>query len=322
MLKYLVKRILSLIPTILLITVLIFCLLEATPGDPLTRLIPIEMLETMDMSTLERLREHYGLNDPVFIRYFRWLGGVLTGDFGNSMITGIPIAQTLGNLLPNTIKLAVAGLILSTILGLTFGILASVNQNGPADWFCSIVGMLGISFPEVFLAITVMQTFAIKLKWFPAGGDGAMNGNFFTDLKYLVMPACCMGFSLTCALMRYTRGAMLDVMNKDYVKTARAKGLSQFRVLYKHVFRNALMPVMLLLTMRLPMLIGGSVILESIFSWTGIGGKSAESVIGKDFNMVMITTLMGTLLSLSASVLVDVFTAMLDPRVRMGASEK
>ena len=317
MAKYFVTRILTLIPMMLLISIVIFFCLEMTPGDPLTRLFPVEMLTSMSTENLDAMREAYGLNDPAIIRYFRWIGDILQGNLGISLVNGASINEILGNLLPATLRLSIAALLISTVLGLAFGILAAIKQNTWIDALCSVFGVLGISFPEFFVGICAIQLFSIKLGWFPAQGRMEAGGSFWDSMRYLVLPACCLGFALTAALMRYTRGSMLDVLNKDYVKTARAKGLPEWKVYFKHAFRNALMPISVLLCLRLPMLIGGSVVIETVFGYSGVGKKLVEAINGKDYPVVMMITMIMTVVTLLASVLIDLLTAVLDPRVRL-----
>ncbi len=319
MLKYFVTRILLLIPMILVISLIVFVGLELTPGDPLTASISPELISSMSEADLQAMRETLGLNDPMLIRYFRWLGDLLQGDMGVSITTGKPIAEIIPNLLPSTIKLTFAALLVSTVIGLIFGILSAIKHNSFIDYLSSIFGVIGISMPEFFVGILAILAFALKLKWFPAQGRTDIGLNAFQSLKYLVLPACSLGIVLAAALMRYTRNAMLDVLNKDYVKTARAKGLPEWKVYYKHAFRNSLMPISVLICMRLPMLIGGSVVIEQVFGYAGIGSRLLGAINSSDYQLVLIIVLLLSIVSLFASVLIDLLTAVLDPRVRLGS---
>ena len=236
-----------------------------------------------------------------------------------SITTGKPIAEIIPNLLPSTIKLTFAALLVSTVIGLIFGILSAIKHNSFIDYLSSIFGVIGISMPEFFVGILAILAFALKLKWFPAQGRTDIGLNAFQSLKYLVLPACSLGIVLAAALMRYTRNAMLDVLNKDYVKTARAKGLPEWKVYYKHAFRNSLMPISVLICMRLPMLIGGSVVIEQVFGYAGIGSRLLGAINSSDYQLVLIIVLLLSIVSLFASVLIDLLTAVLDPRVRLGS---
>ena len=319
MLKYFITRLFMLVPMILVISFLVFFAMEMTPGDPASAMFSPEMIASVSEADMAALRDSLGLNDPFMVRYFRWLGRFLKGDLGYSIITGKPIADIISNLLPATIKLALAALIVSTVSGLVFGIICSIKQNSWVDYLFSVFGVVGISIPEFFIGIIAILVFAIKLKWFPAQGRTDIGLNAVQSLKYLVLPAVSLGMVLTAALTRYTRNAMLDVLNKDYVKTARAKGLPEWKVYFKHAFRNSLMPVSVLVCFRLPMIISGSVVIEQVFGYAGIGTRLLQAMNANDFQLVLVIIFMLSVVSLLASVLIDILTAMLDPRVRIGA---
>jgi len=316
MLKYFIFRFLMIVPMLLLVAVIIFTGLQFTPGDPLTYMIPPELLSSSDFD-LEAYKKAMGLDAPVYIQFLRWFGGLLTGQLGYSLVDGSDIAKMISNRLPATFELALSALIVSSVLGILLGLLSSIKQNSAADYGNTIIGVLGISIPEFFVGIIAIQVFAISLGWLPVGGRiGYGDVTFFDRVEYLIMPALVLGFSLTAALMRYTRGTMLDVLGKDYVKTARSKGLPEWKVVTKHAFRNALMPVVLLLVFRLPLLLGGTVIIESVFGWPGMGEMLLNAVSASDYPVVMICTMLVAMMVLFASFLVDLLTAMLDPRVR------
>ncbi len=322
MLKYFCSRVLMLIPMILIISFVVFLCLELTPGDAVTARYSADTISNMTTAELDALREAMGLNDPLVVRYFRWVGGILKGDFGISYVTGKPISEVLASLLPATLKLAGIALLVSTFFGLILGILAAIKQNTILDYSLSVFGVIGISMPEFFVGILMILFFAIKLQWFPAQGRTDVGLNAWQSLKYVVLPSCSLGLVLMAALMRYTRNSMLDVLSKDYVKTARAKGLPEWKVYTKHAFRNSLMPISVLLMLRMPMLIGGSVIIEQVFGYAGIGQRLITAINGNDYPVVLIIILMLSAISLLASVMIDLLTALLDPRVRIGGGAK
>jgi len=315
--RYIIKRVLGIIPMFFFISFIIYVALDACPGDAVDALIPPTMIGNAAFD-LEKLKEAYGLNDPLLVRYFRWIGNILRGDFGYSIASGTPVKDILKNLLPSTMLLSIAALIISTILGLFFGVTAAIKQDTPADYAATVFGILGVSFPEFFIGICAIQIFAIKLGWLPTGGrtDYGVTG-FWNTIKYYILPALTLGFTLTAELMRYTRGSMLDVLHKDYIKTARSKGLSMRKVYFKHGFRNALIPIVVLLCVRLPFIIGGAVVVETVFRWPGIGQRLVEAIMNKDYNVVMMIVMMMSLIVMVASVLMDIITALLDPRVQM-----
>ena len=316
MLKYFVKRLIMMIPMIIFISFLVFVALDFTPGDPLSAQFSPENISGLTHEQLDALREEAGLNDPLVVRYLRWFGGILQGNFGYSIQTGMPISSVIANLLPATIYLALAALILSVVMGLLFGVLSAIKHNTVLDYLSSLFGVIGISMPEFFIGILAILIFAIQLKWFPAQGRTEIGATFWVNLKYILLPALSLGLALTAALTRYTRNSMLDVMNQNYVKTARAKGLSEWKVFYRHVFRNALMPISVLICLRLPMLIGGSVVIEQVFGYAGIGSRLLTAINSNDYQLVLSIIFLLSIVSLLSSVLIVLITGLLDSCVR------
>ncbi len=319
MLKYFAKRLLLLIPKLLIISLIVFFALQALPGDAVSRSVPPKVYQQMSETQLEALRESLGLNDPLMTQYFRWLGNMLHGDFGYSQSTGSNIGTMLAGRLPSTIELVFFALIIASVFGILFGFLAALGQNTPLDYINTTFSIVGISVPEFFFGLVFILLFSVKLGWLPSGGRmAAGHPGFFERIPYMIMPAFCLAISLMATLSRYTRSTMLDVLGKDYVKTARSKGLSERAVDIKHVFRNALTPIMVIMVMRLPMLVGGSVVIEAVFNYPGMGSMILEAVSASDMPVVMITTMVVAAVTLAASCVVDIFTALLDPRIRFG----
>lgn len=301
---------------LLLLSFIVFLGIELTPGDPINYLVSPDQAGSPN---LDLLREKLGLNDPFFVRYVRWLLNLLRGDFGYSLVSGMKIETLIARSLPATFELAILALIFSTILSVGLGILEAIKQNTWVDYLLSVFGVVGISIPQFFLGIVLVKIFALELGWLPTGGrlvEGVTT--FWGRVPNIVLPLLTMTVSMTAALMRYTRNSMLDVMNMDYVKTARSKGIPEWKVYIKHVFRNALIPVITVLCFRLPMLVGGTVVIESVFAWPGIGNTVISALMSKDFPLILISTLMTAVVIMLASLLVDLFTALLDPRVRLG----
>lgn len=317
-LQYILKKLLMMIPMVLVITFLIYGGLELTPGDAVSYLIPPDQLANVDPAKLEALREAYGLNDPFLVRYLRWLGELLQGNFGYSITSGVPIKDLLLQMFPATLELSVAALLISSVLGSILGVISALQKGSIGDNVLTAFGMIGISIPQFFFGMLCILLFALELGVLPVGGRMAPGETGLWDhFKYLIMPASVLGITLTTGVMRYSRSSMLDTMNKDYIKTARAKGLPEWRVNLVHGFRVALTPVVVLIGFRLPTLIGGSVVIETIFQWPGIGNAFKTAVTGQNYPMVMMIALFSVLAVLTASFLVDIFTAILDPRVRL-----
>jgi peptide/nickel transport system permease protein len=302
----------------LVLTFLIYLGMYLTPGDPLTYLISPDALANMNPTQLHAAREALGLNDPFIVRYARWLGGVLIGHFGYSITSGVPITHILAMRLPATLQLSVAALLISSIVGSALGLASALQKGGVADNLLTVAGMLGVSVPQFFLGLVSLLLFAIRLHWLPIGGRIEPGQTGLGDqLRHLVLPAVVLGTAMTAGVMRYARASMLDAGGKDYMKTARSKGLPEWRINLMHGFRVALAPVIVLVGFRLPMLIGGTVVIEQVFQWPGVGSEFVAAVKGQNYPLVMMIALSTVLMVLFASFLIDLLTAALDPRIKL-----
>ena len=301
------------IPMLLVISFLVFGALQLTGIDPVSYIATPDMAANQE--NLDLLRERLGLNQPFLVRYFNWIGGILRGDFGYSIANGNSIGAIIAARLPATIELALVAMLLSAILGITIGIFSAIYQNSIIDYVGRFFAVLGQAIPQFFFGICLIQIFSIKLGWLPSSGRYS---TYATPLQHFILPAVTLTLSLTSVLMRYSRNNMLGVLNSDYIKTARMKGISEAKVYVKHAFRNAVRPVLVILCFRLPMLISGSVVIESVYAWPGIGTVITDAVVAGHYPVVIVTTLMVAAAILTASFLVDVLTALLDPRVRLG----
>ena len=319
MVQHFLIRLVSLLPKLLIISILIFIGLELLPGDALTRSVPYEAYGSLTELQKDMLRESMGLNRPAHVRYFQWLGNLLKGDLGYSIITKSSIARMFANYLPATFQLALLAYIISGVFGVLLGFISATNQNSIVDYSNTVLGLVGISIPSFLLGLAAISVFAISLRWFPTGGRLAFGRAGLLDrLSYLILPALSISIANIAYLMRFTRSSMLEVINKDYIKTARSKGLSEPVVNIKHVFRNALIPVMIILVFRLPFLISGTVILENVFNYPGIGTLLLSSIQNADMPVVLMITLVISAAILAASLVSDILIAVLDPRVRFG----
>ena len=318
MLKFTIKRLLGLIPMVLIISFIIYFALELTPGDAVSHMISPDALANVDPVKLEQIRQAYGLNDPFIIRYFKWLGEILTGNFGYSVSSGVPIAGILKKLAPATLELSIASLFISTLLGSAFGLFSAINRGTFSEGLLTVAGMIGVSIPQFFFGMVCILIFSLNLNWLPVGGR-MMPGKtaFFDRIEYLILPALVLGITLTAGVMRYARSSMLDTMNKEYIRTARSKGLPEWRVNLVHGFRVALTPVIVLVGFRLPSLIGGSVVIETIFRWPGVGSAFVTAIRAQNYPLVMMIALFSVIAVLIASFLVDIATAWLDPRIKL-----
>ena len=301
------------------ISALIFFASRLSPIDPILAMIPPDMAS--DSANLEQLREELGLNDHIILQYLTWLKNIATGDFGYSLQSGQQISEILALRMPATLELVLTALILSTILALTLGLFAGAKKGGIADKLSRVLGVVGIAIPDFFIGLALLNVFAYRVSWLPSGNRVAPGQITFWDrFPNYILPVATLTIAMLAVLIRYTRNSVLDTLNRDFVKTARSKGVPEWRVLYSHVFRNSLGPVMVLLAFRLPLLVGGSILVETVFQWPGIGTTIIAAVTASDYPVIMVVSMLIAMVILVASFLVDIVKSILDPRVRLGGS--
>jgi peptide/nickel transport system permease protein len=299
------------------ISALIFFASRLSPIDPINALISPDAAS--DPANLELLREQLGLNDHIVIQYFNWLREIATGNFGYSIQSGQAISEILALRMPATLELVLSALVLSTVLALTIGLFAGANRGGLADKASRILAVIGIAVPDFFIGLAFLNVFAYNLGWLPTGQRiSPGQTTFFDRLPHLILPVATLTVAMLAVLIRYTRNSVLDTLNKDFVKTARSKGVPEWKVLFSHVFRNSLGPVMVILAFRLPLLVGGSILVETVFQWPGIGSTVVAAVSASDFPVIMVISMLIAMVILVASFLVDIVKSILDPRVRLG----
>ena len=318
MLKFILKKLAMMIPMLLVISLVVFLGLRSTGIDPITFMVPPEVI-SQQPELVEQLREDLGLNDPLIVQYFNWLGKLLKGDLGLTN-KGDSIAQIIATRLPYTLELAAYAMLFSAIIGIGIGIISAIRQNGIVDYVGRVLAVLGQAVPQFLVGIVMIWIFSIKLGIFPAANRTSPDAtNAFLDaFMHLFLPVTTLTIGMVAVLMRYARNTMLDVLNSDYIKTARSKGIPEWKVYLKHGFRNAMKPVLVILMFRIPTLIGGSVVIESVFSYPGIGTTMTNAITSMDYNLVLVITLIIAAVMLIASFMVDVLNAVLDPRVRLG----
>ena len=317
MVSFIVRRIAILVPMAFTISALIFFASRLSPIDPILSMIPPDMAS--DSANLAQLREELGLNDHIILQYFNWLKNIATGDFGYSLQSGQQISEILALRMPATLELVLSALILSTILALTLGLFAGAKKGGIADKLSRVLGVIGIAIPDFFIGLALLNVFAYRVSWLPSGNRVAPGQVTFWDrFPNYILPVATLTIAMLAVLIRYTRNSVLDTLNRDFVKTARSKGVPEWRVLYSHVFRNSLGPVMVLLAFRLPLLVGGSILVETVFQWPGIGTTIIAAVTASDYPVIMVVSMLIAMVILVASFLVDIVKSILDPRVRLG----
>ncbi|MCF2595504.1 ABC transporter permease [Pseudoflavonifractor phocaeensis] len=318
MLKFILKKLAMMIPMLLVISLIVFVGLRSTGIDPITFMVPPEV-QSQSPEIVDQLREELGLNDPLIVQYVRWLGDILHGDLGLTN-KGESVADIIATRLPYTLELSAYAMLFSAVIGIGIGIISAIRQNGIVDYIGRVLAVLGQAVPQFLVGIVLIWIFSIKLGIFPAANRVSPDAtNAFVDaFMHLFLPVLTLTIGMVAVLMRYARNTMLDVLNSDYIKTARSKGIPEWKVYMKHGFRNAMKPVLVILMYRIPALIGGSVVIESVFSYPGIGTTMANAVTSMDYNLVLVITLIIAAVMLICSFMVDVFNALLDPRVRLG----
>ncbi|WP_105372470.1 ABC transporter permease [Neorhizobium huautlense] len=309
---YIGKRLLVAIPTLLIISIFVFSLQKLLPGDPILTMAG----EERDPAVIEFLREKYRLNDPVIVQYFYWLGGILSGDFGISLRTNQPVLELILQKLPVTIQLATMAMFFAFLIGIPIGILAAVKKNTTIDYVANIVALSGLSIPNFWLGIMLILLISVQLGWLPASGYESIFADPVRSLQTMVMPAFVLGSALAATLMRHTRSAMVGVMSADYIRTARAKGLSPREVVLSHSFRNALLPVVTLSALLFGELLAGAVLTEQIFTIPGFGKLIVDAVFNRDYAVVQGVVLCTAVGFILMNLIADVLYVLLNPRLR------
>lgn len=313
MTTYIVHRLVQGTLVLFLISVFTFFLINLAPGGPSSL---IDFQSTAQQREA-RLRQ-FGLDQPVHVRYVRWLTAALQGDLGTSINQGLPVASLLRQRVPTTLQLALAALALTALFGIVLGVIAALYRNRWPDHVVSTVATLGMSVPNFWLGIIVIIFFSVQLRWLPASGSYTIGAQFSVAdrLRHLILPASVLAFGLMPNVIRVTRSALLEVISSDYVRTARAKGLRQRIVLWKHTMRNALVPVIAILGLITTVLFSGSVVIESVFGWAGLGRLAIEATNGRDYPVILgVTMFVGGIVVL-INLCVDLLYAVIDPRIQ------
>lgn len=313
--KYLARRILIAIPTFIGITILVFMISALASGSPLELLLNNQ---NISVAEVERMRVKLGLDQPVYIQYFSWIKNFFQGNLGNSYRTGQPVMKMVLNGLGPTVLLTISSVVIACLISLPLGIQSARYQNKGWDNCSSVFSFLATSTPSFFLALIFLYFFSVKLKLLPIGGmyDAGKAESLAAMLRHLIMPAFVLGMQLVGSLIQYIRSSMLEVMMEDYVRTARSKGLKEKIVVVKHVLRNSLIPVATYLGMEIPLLLGGAVVTEQVFSWPGIGNLMIKSIDSRDYPVVMGITVLVAVAVLIFNIITDLIYGVLDPRIR------
>jgi len=312
MLHFLPRRLLQLLPTVFLVSVLIFSLQQLLPGDPAL----VMAGEEKDPQVIEQIRKQYHLDEPLPMQYGRWMAGVLQGDLGESMRIKQPVAQLVAEKLPVTLQLATMAMLIALLIGIPAGILSAVKKGSAWDVGANVFALWGLSTPNFWLGIMLIFLFSVKLGWLPASGFVSPREDLMQSLATTIMPAFVLGNAIAAVLMRHTRSAMLQSMNADYVRTARAKGLYEPAVVLRHALRNALTPVITLGALEFGTLLSGAVLTEQVFSIPGFGKLIVDAVFNRDYAVVQGVVLVTATVYILLNLLADVLYVMVNPRLR------
>ena len=304
MFRYIMKRILMMIPVLIAVSFVVYFLMDLAPGDIISSMAPQDATE----AEIEIMREELGLNGSLIERYFRYLGGLLKGDMGMSLSLKRPVADVFFERFPATLELALAATVVALAISIPLGIAAATHHRSFLDGFSMVTAMLGLSMPGFWLGLLLILFFSHQLGWFPSGGSGG--------IVHLILPAIALGAGQAGSLTRITRSSLLDVIRQDYLRTARAKGVSEKMVIRKHALKNALIPIITVFGSTLGNLLGGAVAIETVFSWPGIGRLTVSAINTRDITLATGCIIMFTVLLTVTMLLVDIAYAYVDPRIK------
>jgi peptide/nickel transport system permease protein len=309
--RYIIERIIQAILVIWVVGTLVFFMLRAVPGDPIAA-----MLADVDPGAAAAIRARLGLDQPVYIQYILWTRNTLQGDLGQSLYgSHVPVSQIIAEAIPRTLSLAFVAFIISFTLGLGAGIVSAIKKNTIFDYGLTLLAFLGISMPAFWIGIVMIIVFGTTLRWLPVIGYEPLSEGFWPWFSHLIMPALASGLPFSAALARLTRSSMLEVLQQDFIRTARSKGLTERTVIMHHAFRNALIPVVTIMGISLALLFSGAVVVENVFAIKGLGRVLIQGIINRDYPLVQGSILLVSVLLVFSNVIVDVLYVLIDPRI-------
>lgn len=311
--QYVLKRLLYVLPTLFFVSVAVFSILHLIPGHPVDALLA----EGQDPEMREILIKAYDLDKPIHIQYINWVSKAFQGNFGQSIIHARPVEELIGAALPRTIYLAIGAMIVGLILSLPMGVFAAVKRKSWVDYTAQVSALIGLSVPAFWEALMLMYLFGLTLKWVPVVGYTAPNENFVSFLHHLVLPATTLGVEMIGVLTRMTRSTMLDQLNKDYVQTHLAMGLVKSKIVGLYTLKNAMLPTLTISSIRFAHLLGGTVVIESVFAWPGIGLMILDGIMNKDYPLVQGGIIMMSVTFIIINLIVDILYKLLDPRIKL-----
>ena len=325
MIRFIARRLLFAIPLLLGIVTITFFVIQAAPGDPMDMFLEPRMQRQMDPEAVELLRQRYGLDQPIHVQYVRWLGALLQGDLGESFRYRRPVAALIAERVPYTLQLAALALLVDALLGIALGIYSAVKRYSLAEKLVTMGSLIIYSIPGFWLALMLVMLFSVHLGWFPTSQTRSLDydllstwGQIGDRLWHLVLPVFVLGIAQAAGTARYMRNRLLEVMNEEYILAARARGLHERTVIFKHALRNAMIPIITIFGMSLPFLLGGAALIEGVFGWPGLGLLGIEAVRGRDYPVILATTIIAAVLVVLGNLLADVLYAVVDPRISLG----
>ncbi len=307
-----VKRLIEMVPVLFLVSLIIFLIVHLTPGDPALLMLG----EEATPDKLATLRHQLALDQPVPVQYGIWLSNVLRGDLGRSVRTQQPVVEAISQRLPPTVELAILAMLISLCIAFPAGVISAVRRNSASDFVSTTLALFGISMPNFFLAILLIFVFALKLRWLPPIGYTPITENWIANVKGMILPALTLGAATAALISRQLRSSLLEVLNQEYIRTARAKGLAERMIVLGHGLKNALIPVATVIGLQVGALLGGAIITESIFVLPGVGRLLVDSIFARDFPLVQGAVLFLALVYLFSNLAVDMLYVFLDPRIR------
>ena len=315
--RYIANRLLHMIPVLFIISLMIFALVRILPNDPIYSMAG-EDSEALTPEIRAVMMRDLGLDRPLPIQYLNWMGDFVTGDWGRSFQNKRPVVQELSNRLPHTLQLALAAFALSLALGVIAGVIAALKRNSIMDMLATTGAMFGIALPDFWFALMLILVFSVTLNALPVFGSVLLWQDPAGGLEHLALPALALGLNGAATIMRQTRSSLLEVMGEDYIRTARAKGLFERRVIWLHALRNSMLPVVTILGIRLGNILGGAVVIETMFSWPGVGRLAVFALQRADYPVIQVIVMLSAIAILVANLLTDIAYAYLDPRIRYG----
>ena len=312
MFDYIVRRVLETIPVLLVVAIVVFSITHLSPGDP-ARVILGDMATEAEV---ERLQRALGLDRPVVVQFASWFTDALRGDLGQSIFLNRPVLTAIVERAEPTVLLSLLSLIIAVSVGVVTGVLAAINHNRFSDHFLSVIALVGVSMPNFWLGLLLILVFAVQFGWFPAAGYRSLDEGIWQNLRYLLLPAITLGVSQAAIISRITRSTMLDILKEDFVRTAVAKGLPGYVVFLKHAFRNSLIPVITVIGLVLAALLGGAVVVETVFALPGLGRLVITSIARRDYPIIQGTVLIVTAIYVLVNLIVDLLYVVVDPRLK------